>query len=86
MAGENVNCGPTQKEVDTLWEQLSEGGEKLQCGWLKDKYGVTWQIVPTVLGDMLQDPDAAKAKRVMGAMMKMTKLDIGLLKQAYEQR
>jgi predicted 3-demethylubiquinone-9 3-methyltransferase (glyoxalase superfamily) len=79
-----VKC-EAQEEVDTLWEKLSDGGEKLRCGWLTDKYGVTWQIVPTVLGDMLQDPDARKAKRVMEAMMKMTKLDIGLLKQAYEQ-
>jgi predicted 3-demethylubiquinone-9 3-methyltransferase (glyoxalase superfamily) len=79
-----VNC-ETQQEVDELWAKLSEGGETQQCGWLKDKYGVSWQIVPTVLGTMLQDKDAEKSKRVMQAMLKMKKLDIKLLKQAYEQ-
>ena len=78
-----VNC-KTQKEVDELWEKLSEGGEKGQCGWLKDKYGVSWQIVPTVLGEMLQDKDPKKSKRVMEAMLKMDKIDIETLKQAYE--
>jgi predicted 3-demethylubiquinone-9 3-methyltransferase (glyoxalase superfamily) len=79
-----VNCR-TQEEVDGLWEKLSEGGETLGCGWLKDKYGVAWQIVPTVLGEMLQDQDAEKAERVMKAMLPMDKLDIQRLEQAYEQ-
>ena len=76
-----VNC-ETQEEVDTLWEKLSEGGEKSQCGWLTDRYGLSWQIVPTVLGELLGDPDRAKASRVMQAMLQMTKLDIAKLKQA----
>jgi predicted 3-demethylubiquinone-9 3-methyltransferase (glyoxalase superfamily) len=79
-----VNC-ETQEEVDELWEKLSEGGEEGQCGWLKDKYGVSWQIVPTALGEMLQDEDPEKAKRVMNAMLQMSKIDIGALKQAYDQ-
>ncbi|MGH6627998.1 MAG: VOC family protein [Burkholderiaceae bacterium] len=79
-----VRC-ETQQEVDELWEKLSEGGEKQQCGWLKDKFGVSWQIVPTVLGEMLQDKDAERSRRVMQAMLKMHKFDIGLLKQAYER-
>src|SRR5574341_564270 len=79
-----VNC-QTQEEVDELWEKLSEGGEIVQCGWLRDKYGVSWQIVPTVLGEMLQDKDAKKSERVMKAMLQMKKLDIKMLKQAYEQ-
>jgi len=79
-----VNCA-TQEEVDGFWEKLSEGGEKKQCGWLKDKFGVSWQVVPTVLGEMMNDPDKAKANRVMQAMLQMTKIDIGKLKQAYEQ-
>jgi predicted 3-demethylubiquinone-9 3-methyltransferase (glyoxalase superfamily) len=78
-----VNC-ETQKEVDQLWEKLSEGGEKGQCGWLKDKHGVSWQIVPTVLGEMLQDKDSKKSKRVMEAMLKMNKIDIETLRRAYE--
>ena len=77
-----VNCD-TQEEIDEFWEKLSEDGQTQQCGWLTDKYGVTWQIVPRVLGGMLQDEDAAKSKRVMQAMLKMTKLDIDLLQQAY---
>jgi predicted 3-demethylubiquinone-9 3-methyltransferase (glyoxalase superfamily) len=80
-----VNC-ETQEEVDELWARLSEGGETQRCGWLKDKFGVSWQIVPTVLGTLLQDKDAERSKRVMQAMLKMVKLDIKLLKQAYEQR
>ena len=80
-----VNC-ETQEEVDELWEKLSEGGEKQRCGWLKDKYGVSWQIVPTVLGEMLQDKDPEKSKRVMNAMLQMNKIDIKSLKQAYERR
>ena len=79
-----VNC-ETQQEVDQLWEQLSAGGSKDQCGWLKDKFGVSWQIVPTVLGKLLGDKDPAKANRVMQAMMKMKKLDIKGLQQAYDQ-
>lgn len=80
-----VNC-KTQEEVDDLWEKLSDGGEKQRCGWLRDKYGVSWQIVPTVLGEMLQDKDADKSKRVMEAMLQMGKIDIKGLKQAYEQQ
>jgi predicted 3-demethylubiquinone-9 3-methyltransferase (glyoxalase superfamily) len=78
-----VNCG-TQEEVDELWEKLSEGGEESQCGWLKDKYGLSWQIVPTVLAELLQDKDAEKSNRVMKAMLQMDKLDIKTLKQVYE--
>jgi predicted 3-demethylubiquinone-9 3-methyltransferase (glyoxalase superfamily) len=77
-----VDCG-TQEEIDKFWEKLSQGGEKGRCGWLKDKFGVSWQIVPSVLGEMLQDKDPEKAKRVMEAMLKMNKLDIRTLKQAY---
>jgi len=80
-----VNC-ETQREVDDFWEKLSAGGEKSQCGWLKDKYGLSWQVVPTILIEFLQDKDPAKAKRVMHAMLQMSKLDIAKLKQAYEQR
>ena len=79
-----VNC-ETQPEVDELWEKLSEGGEKGQCGWLKDKYGLSWQIVPTALGELLGDKDPEKANRVMQAMLKMTKIDINDLQQASEQ-
>lgn len=79
-----VSC-ETQEEVDELWAKLSAGGQTQQCGWLQDKYGVSWQIVPTVLGKMLQDRDPEKAKRVMQAMLKMIKLDIRLLKEAYER-
>jgi predicted 3-demethylubiquinone-9 3-methyltransferase (glyoxalase superfamily) len=80
-----VNC-ETQEEVDAFWEKLSEGGEKLQCGWLRDKYGLSWQIVPTVLGKMMQDKDAEKSQRVMKAMLQMNKIDIERLKQAYERQ
>ena len=76
-----VRC-ETQSEIDELWEKLSEGGEKQRCGWLKDKYGVSWQIVPPILGELLQGKDAEKAKRVMSAMLKMQKLDIEGLKNA----
>ena len=79
-----VNC-ETQKEVDDLWKKLSDGGEEGPCGWLKDKYGLSWQIVPTVLGKMLQDNDARKSERVMKAMLLMKKLEIEGLKRAYEQ-
>jgi len=77
-----VNC-ETQEEVDTLWEKLSEGGRKDRCAWLTDKYGVTWQIVPTALGRMLGDPDPAKSTRVMKAMLQMDKIDIARLEEAY---
>ena len=80
-----VDC-KTQQEVDELWEKLSEGGEKSRCGWLKDKYGLSWQIIPTALGEMLRDKDPEKSKRVMMAMMQMSKIDIETLKQAYEQQ
>ena len=79
-----VKC-ETQEEVDKYWQKLSEGGEKQRCGWLKDKYGVSWQIVPTILGQLLQDKDAGKSTRVMNAMLKMDKLDIAGLKRASEQ-
>ena len=78
-----VNC-ETQQEVDELWNKfLANGGEESRCGWLKDKYGLSWQIIPTALGKMLGDPDPAKAKRVMEAMLQMRKIDIAKLKQAY---
>ena len=80
-----MNC-ETQEEVDEFWEKLSEGGEKQRCGWLKDKFGVTWQIVPSVLDKLLQDKDPAKSARVMQVMMKMDKLDIKRLQQAYDQK
>ena len=80
-----VNC-ESQPEVDELWEKLSAGGEKGRCGWLKDKYGVSWQIVPTVLGELMQDKDTEKANRVREAMLKMDKLDIAGLHRAYEQK
>jgi predicted 3-demethylubiquinone-9 3-methyltransferase (glyoxalase superfamily) len=79
-----VNC-ETQEEVDELWEKLSESGEQGPCGWLKDKYGLSWQVVPVVLGKMLGDPDPEKSQRVMKAMLQMKKIDIKGLKQAYEQ-
>jgi predicted 3-demethylubiquinone-9 3-methyltransferase (glyoxalase superfamily) len=78
-----VNC-ETQNEVDYFWEKLmADGGQESQCGWLKDKFGVSWQITPTVLIDMLNDKDAKKAERVMKAMMQMQKIDIETLKEAY---
>jgi predicted 3-demethylubiquinone-9 3-methyltransferase (glyoxalase superfamily) len=80
-----VNC-EKQEEVDELWEKLSEGGEKGQCGWLKDKFGVSWQIVPTVLGEMMQAKDPKKSEKVMGALLQMGKINIKILKQAYEQQ
>jgi len=79
-----VSC-ETQAEVDTLWDKLSEGGEKGRCGWLKDRYGLSWQIVPTALGELMGDKDPEKASRVMQAMLKMSKIDINLLKKAKEQ-
>ncbi len=81
----SVNC-ETQEEVDELWEKLSEGGEKGRCGWLKDKFGLSWQVNPTVLGEMLGDKDPEKAKRVMAAMLQMDKIDIDTLRKAYEGR
>jgi predicted 3-demethylubiquinone-9 3-methyltransferase (glyoxalase superfamily) len=78
-----VDCR-TQEEVDDLWEKLSEGGEKGQCGWLKDRFGVSWQIVPSALGEMMQDKDPEKSKRVMDALLKMNKIDIQTLRQAFE--
>jgi len=76
-----VNC-KTQEEVDELWEKLSAGGEKSRCGWLKDKFGLSWQIVPEALGELLAHPDPEKAKRAMNAMLQMDKIDIRKLKQA----
>lgn len=78
-----VNCAD-QAEVDELWEKLGGGGEYSVCGWLKDRYGLSWQIVPTVLGDLLSDPDPVKAQRVMESMLKMTKIEIDPLREAYE--
>jgi predicted 3-demethylubiquinone-9 3-methyltransferase (glyoxalase superfamily) len=77
-----VNC-ETQQEVDELWEKLSAGGATNRCGWLQDKFGLSWQIIPAVLGKMLQDKDAEKSKRVMMAMLQMDKLDIDGLQRAY---
>jgi len=74
-----------QEEVDELWEKLADGGEPGQCGWLKDKYGMSWQIIPTALSDMLSDPDPDKSNRVMKAMLEMKKIDIRALKDAYDQ-
>jgi predicted 3-demethylubiquinone-9 3-methyltransferase (glyoxalase superfamily) len=80
----SVDC-KTQEEVDAFWNKLSEGGKEGPCGWLKDKYGLSWQIVPTVLTEMLKDPDTEKAKRVAHAMLQMKKIDIAALHKAYEQ-
>lgn len=80
-----VNC-ETQEEVDELWEKLSAGGEQGQCGWLKDKFGVSWQIIPTALGQLIGDKDPEKSKRVVEAMLHMHKIDIATLKQAHEGR
>jgi predicted 3-demethylubiquinone-9 3-methyltransferase (glyoxalase superfamily) len=77
-----VNC-QTQREVDTFWKKLSAGGKVIQCGWLRDKYGVTWQIVPAALGKLLSGPDAERTQRVMQALLKMKKLDGNQLKRAY---
>ena len=78
-----VNC-ETQDEVDELWEKLSVGGQEIQCGWLKDKYGLCWQIIPTILTQMLSDKDPQKSQRVMKAMMQMIKIDIKGLQKAYD--
>ncbi|MBI3773146.1 MAG: VOC family protein [Gammaproteobacteria bacterium] len=80
-----ANC-ETQAEVDALWNRLTDGGEIEQCGWLKDKYGVSWQIVPVVLGQLMSDPDPARSERVMQAMLQMKKIDIEKLKLAYKQQ
>jgi predicted 3-demethylubiquinone-9 3-methyltransferase (glyoxalase superfamily) len=80
-----VNC-ESQQEVDELWEKLSAGGKKDRCGWLKDKYGLSWQIIPSVLGKLLQDKHPQKSKRVMQAMLQMDKIEIKALQQAYEQK
>ncbi len=77
-----VSC-ETQEEIDELWEKLSKGGEKQPCGWLKDRFGVSWKIVPSVLGEMMQDPKSGNSDRVMEALMKMSKIDIKTLKRAY---
>jgi predicted 3-demethylubiquinone-9 3-methyltransferase (glyoxalase superfamily) len=79
-----VSC-ETQQEVDELWEKLSAGGHKDRCGWLQDKFGLSWQIIPATLGKMLGDKDPQKANRVMQAMLKMDKIDIKKLKQAYDE-
>lgn len=80
-----INC-ETQDEVDYLWNTLSDGGEMSQCGWLKDRFGVSWQVVPTILGELMRDEDPEKANRVMQAMLQMTKIDIAKLQQAYDGR
>jgi len=79
-----VNC-ETQGEVDDYWAKLTDGGKEVRCGWLVDKYGLSWQIIPTSLGQMLGDKDPARASRVMNAMLQMVKIDINKLKQAYNQ-
>ncbi len=79
-----VNC-ETQQEVDELWERLSEGGEKGRCGWLKDKYGLSWQVIPSVLGKLMQDKNPQKSARVRDTMLKMGKLEIEGLQKAYDQ-
>lgn len=80
-----VNC-ESQGEIDYFWERLSEGGEKGPCGWLKDKFGVSWQVVPSVLGEMISDPASGNSKRVVEVMLKMSKLEIAPLKRAYAER
>ena len=78
-----VNC-ETQEEVDYFWTRLGEGGEESRCGWVKDKFGLWWQVVPTVLGKLMSDKDPAKSQRVMAAMLQMGKIDIEPLQRAYE--
>ena len=80
-----VNC-ETQQEVDELWEKLSAGGKKERCGWLKDKFGLSWQVIPTALGQMLGDKDPKKSSNVMKAMLQMDKIDIASLNRAYQQQ
>jgi len=78
-----IDC-KTQEEVDHFWSKLSAGGEESQCGWLKDKFGLSWQVIPTVLGELITDPDPAKSKRAMEAMLKMKKIDIAALRNAHD--
>jgi predicted 3-demethylubiquinone-9 3-methyltransferase (glyoxalase superfamily) len=80
-----VNC-ENQTEVDHFWDKLSAGGEEVQCGWLKDRFGVSWQVVPTILIELLQDKDPERSRRVMSAMLKMKKLDVDALRKAYDGR
>jgi predicted 3-demethylubiquinone-9 3-methyltransferase (glyoxalase superfamily) len=80
-----VNC-ETQEELDEIWEKLCEGGKKNRCGWLQDKFGVSWQVIPTALGKLMSDPDPKKSGRVMRAMLQMEKIDIRGLQQAYENK
>lgn len=79
-----IKC-ETQAEIDEYWEKISEGGQQVQCGWLTDKFGMSWQIVPRILGELASDPNPAKSQSVMKAMLQMKKLDIAKLKEAYEQ-
>jgi len=79
-----VNC-QTQSEIDDLWERLSEGGQKQPCGWLKDRFGISWQIVPGALGEMMSDPESGNSEKVMEALLKMSKIDIKTLERAYSQ-
>lgn len=79
-----VNC-ETQEEVDYYWDRLSAGGKEVQCGWLRDRFGLSWQVTPTILPRLLQDPDPAKSQRVMRAMLGMVKLDIAALRRAHDQ-
>ena len=78
-----VNC-KNQEEVDYYWEKLSEGGQEVECGWLKDKFGLSWQVVPTILGELMKDKDPARRERVMKAMLQMVKIDVEGLKRAAE--
>jgi predicted 3-demethylubiquinone-9 3-methyltransferase (glyoxalase superfamily) len=80
-----VDC-KTQEDVDYFWSKLTEGGEESMCGWLKDRFGLSWQVIPTALGEMIADPDPAKSRRAMEAMLKMKKIDIAVLRAAYEGR
>jgi len=80
-----VNC-ETQEELDEIWEKLCEGGKKNRCGWLQDKFGVSWQVIPTALGKLMSDPDPEKSSRVMKAMLQMEKIDIRALQQAHENK
>jgi predicted 3-demethylubiquinone-9 3-methyltransferase (glyoxalase superfamily) len=79
-----VDC-ETQQEIDELWASLSTGGKEAECGWLKDRYGLSWQIVPTVLGEMMNDKDPKKSQRVMKALLRMKKLDVAGLEKAYHE-
>lgn len=79
-----INC-EDQAEVDHYWDKLTEGGQEVQCGWLKDKFGLSWQVTPTIMGKLMSDPDKAKSGRVMAAMLTMKKIDIAKLQEAYDQ-